>query len=524
MGTDLEPTPAERKLIDAAKSGDVANYQVGEKEADDPANGEKWGDERTLRAAIIYALCVGTRPEWKVHAKGVQAIGARIVGDLDFEAATLRVPLVLVGCLIDEPITLLDARTRTLSFAGSHCRSISADGIAVEGDVFLREGFTAKGGVRLLGADINGDLSCVGARFENLGDKALSADGLVTKGSVFLSGGFVAEGEVRMLGATIGGDLICIGARFENPGGRALHADRLVTKRGVFLREGFSAKGEVRLLGADIGGNLSCVGARFENPGGDALNAENMRVNGALFWRELAAPPEGRVNFGHARVGQLVDDEGSWPASGNLILDGFVYGAIGGAAPRTALERLRWLQLQPEEPVVRRQPYEQLVRVLRQMGREEDAREIAIAKQKVIRKSDEAGWLRSLWMGFLGITIGYGHKPWRALLFMAFFLVLGAAVFSVAHDRQVMVPSKVQVLDPTPYIKCTKSYPCLQPIVYSLDAFLPIVDLHQEKYWLPDVSKNYGWLYRVYLWLHIIFGWILTTVLVAGLTGLVKKD
>ena len=53
---------------------------------------------------------------------------------------------------------------------------------------------------------------------------------------------------------------------------------------------------------------------------------------------------------------------------------------------------------------------------------------------------------------------------------------------------------------------------------------LPIVDLHQEKYWLPDARKDYGWLYQAYLWLHIIFGWILTTVLVAGLTGLVKKD
>ena len=60
--------------------------------------------------------------------------------------------------------------------------------------------------------------------------------------------------------------------------------------------------------------------------------------------------------------------------------------------------------------------------------------------------------------------------------------------------------------------------------MYSVDAFVPIIDLHQEKYWLPDVRKGYGWLYRAYLWLHISFGWILTTVLVVGLTGLVKKD
>ena len=303
--------------------------------------------------------------------------------------------------------------------------------------------------------------------------------------------------------------------------------DGLVTKGNVFLSNGFVAKGEVRLLGADIGQNLECHGARFENPGSYALSAENMQVGGALMWRQLAELPKGRVNFGHGKVEQLVDDKGSWPAPGNLLLDGLVYGSIAGGAPKTASERLEWLELQPQEPVIRRQPYEQLVRVLRKMGYEKDAREIAIAKQEAIRKSDETGWLRSLWMGFLRITIRYGHKPWRALIFMAFFLVLGSIVFSVAHEGHIMVPSKVQVLDPTPYIKCTKSsksYPCLQPIIYSFDAFLPIIDLHQEKYWLPDVRKKYGWLYRAYLWLHISFGWILTTVLVAGLTGLVKKD
>ncbi len=49
----------------------------------------------------------------KPHEISIQAHGARIVGHLDFEAATLRVRLGLVYCLIDEPIALLDARIRT---------------------------------------------------------------------------------------------------------------------------------------------------------------------------------------------------------------------------------------------------------------------------------------------------------------------------------------------------------------------------------------------------------------------------
>ncbi len=524
MTVELEPTPAEQKLIDAAARGEIADYRVGDEEADDPANGANWGDERTLRAEIIYALCVGTEPEWKAHAKGVWVWGARIVDNLDFDAATLHVPLGLIYCHIDERITLRDARTRSLAFQGSHCKGISADRLAVEGSVFLRDGFHAKGEVRLVNADIGGNLDCVGARFENPEGYALNAAGLVNKGYVYLRDGFSATGKVMLLGADIGGNLECVGARFENPKGKALIADLLVTNGNVILGEGFHAKGEVRLVNADIGGNLECNGARFENPDGIALIAENMRVSGALLCHDLVKQPEGSVNFGHARVEQLFDDEGSWPGPGNLVLDGFVYGAIAGSAPRTAAERLRWLQLQPNEPVVRRQPYEQLVRVLRQMGYEQDASEIAIAKQEAIRKSDESGWLRSFWMGFLGITIGYGHKPWRALLFMAFFMVFGAVVFDDAHRHKIMVPSQVQVSDPTPYQMCAKSYPCLQPFVYSVDTFLPIVDLHQEKYWRPDENTIDGRLHRVYLWLHIMFGWLLSTVLVAGLTGLVKKD
>ena len=111
--------------------------------------------------------------------------------------------------------------------------------------------------------------------------KALNADRLKTAGGVFLSDGFRAEGEVRLLGADIGGNLECTGATFSNPKGEALSADGLKVKGSVLLCDGFHAEGEVRLLGADIGGNLECINATFNNPKGDALSAEGMQVNGS---------------------------------------------------------------------------------------------------------------------------------------------------------------------------------------------------------------------------------------------------
>ena len=124
MAEDLHPTPAEQKLIDAAAKGETADYRVGDKQADDPANGADWGEDRTLRAEILYDLCTGARPEWKLRAKGIRAVGARITGLLDFQGAEVNAPLILAVCppgSCARPATSCDrppARTRpTLKLA-----------------------------------------------------------------------------------------------------------------------------------------------------------------------------------------------------------------------------------------------------------------------------------------------------------------------------------------------------------------------------------------------------------------------
>ena len=61
--------------------------------------------------------------------------------------------------------------------------------------------------------------------------------------------------------------------------------------------------------------------------------------------------------------------------------------------------------------------------------------------------------------------------------------------------------------------------------VYSLDTFLPIVNLHQEEHWLPDATSSWGKALRAYLWFHILMGWALTTLGIAGATSrLVRRE
>jgi hypothetical protein len=81
-----------------------------------------------------------------------------------------------------------------------------------------------------------------------------------------------------------------------------------------------------------------------------------------------------------------------------------------------------------------------------------------------------------------------------------------------------------------------ESYEELHPLLYSIDAFFPFVNLHQEHYWWPDshASREYvlfgrrltlsGRALRYYLWFEIGAGWLLSAVFLAGVTGLLRSD
>jgi hypothetical protein len=68
------------------------------------------------------------------------------------------------------------------------------------------------------------------------------------------------------------------------------------------------------------------------------------------------------------------------------------------------------------------------------------------------------------------------------------------------------------------------TYPKFNNWVYSVDTFVPFVNLHQEEYWLPDASRPRGWFFRGYIWIHIILGWVFSTLAALSLTGIVRKE
>jgi hypothetical protein len=611
---------AELKLLRAAPKGEVAwcgPNALDIDPANDPAKADEWGPGREIRADLIRWLCKDRDAATAVDPTGIQVHAARITGGLHLSYVSVLFPLSLCRCRLTDNANLISADLPALDLAGSWARSVTADGAHVRGAVFLnngfraegevrllgaqiggdldcrrgtfknpgkgalsshnakvqggiylREGFSAEGAVGLLGAQIGGDLDCSGGTFKNPGGNALTADGANVKGSVVLREGFRAEGEVRLLGAQIGINLDCSGGTFKNPGGNALTADGANVKGSVVLREGFRAEGAVRLLGAQIGGDLACRGGIFRNPGKDALcadganvkgevflsdrlsaegevrllgaqiegdldcrggrlsevTAQNAAISGTLFWQGVEATSLDLIN---ASAGSLVDDEKSWPAKGNLFLDGFVYGHISGNRPRDAKTRLRWLALQPE---FKPQPYNQLARVLREAGHARGARRVLYEMESRRRKAEDQGLFSRLMSRAFKTTLGYGYYPHRiAVGGLVFLITMGWWLFRQGYFAGAVVPT-----DRDAYY-CIRThgrppdhYQPFTAFIYSLENSVPLFNLGQKDLWTADPSprgsRRWADFLRAFRWCQIVFGWLFSTLFVAGVTGVVRKE
>ena len=176
------------------------------------------------------------------------------------------------------------------------------------------------------------------------------------------------------------------------------------------------------------------------------------------------------------------------------------------------------------------------------MGRDDGAIQVRIAKEIAQRRFGHESLPQRAWSLMMQYTIGFGYAPLRALWWIAGFVGLGTMLFGWGYRMRIITPTEeaayrefVASGDAPPH------YPVFNPLVYSLENFLPVVELHQDKYWRPNPrhrvsaqSHTQGRaarsklspsrLLRWYLWLHILAGWTITPLLFAGLSGLVRPD
>jgi hypothetical protein len=84
------------------------------------------------------------------------------------------------------------------------------------------------------------------------------------------------------------------------------------------------------------------------------------------------------------------------------------------------------------------------------------------ARERIQRQSKTL--LTQAWGLLQDVTVGYGYKPWRALVWLALLLAAGSITFAIA---------------PPPPLQASAA-PHFNPVVYTLDLLLPVVDLGQS--------------------------------------------
>ena len=474
--------------------------------------------------------------------------------------------------------------------------AINAENTFVNGHAFLcddRKGnkFYSKGQVNLANIKINGNLDCTEATFEapnpkkdNISPpKALNFNFSKITGNVWLNEKFKAIGEVCFIGANIGGSLYCNDAKFYNLSGRAIHAKMIEVGKDVFLdkisnqldseENGFCAHGEVKFSGGKIAGQLRCEGAEFNEPcvkrseyyndPHAAFLAKGLKVKGPLFLTNLKV--KGVIDLTDATINgrfELLNIKGSneddvfriilksayarefqdniekWPKkNAYIVTKHFKYDILNQkyfkSDIKTNIKHRIEKGFLPQEDSFFHQPYLQMAKVLKNEGFEKEAKWLKIKMNDTKRKSHIKNRIKA-WLWIKKVLIGYGYKPVKALPWALGVWIIGVLIFSYGYStHQIKPPSKFAWENTNPpYEKPYKYYPEFNPLIYSLDVFLPIVNLGQQEYWRPK-SKNIvclkwfristSWL-LCYVDFEILFGWFLSSMLIIDVSGLIKQD
>jgi hypothetical protein len=522
--------------------------------SNDPANAAKWDHQREIRADLIRWIFVDRNAAQLIDPVGVRAMGARVVGKLDMVDVRQPFGLWLVRSEIPEIMSFDFADLLALVFTGSHTAGISAPGVHLHNGAYLDQGFQSSAQVFFGNSRIDSDFTCVGGHFNHdpkpggapwdSEKPALFLGVARVQGPIWLSYGFSANGAVDINGVTCAASVFCTGGTFSNPGNNALNATNANVAGWVSLASqdkwgGMIADGMVHFETATIGGVFLADGAKFLGRPDEShgLSATSMDLKGVFLWTNITLENGAILDLRGSSSNGVFDDQGSWPLAGHLGLDGYSYRDFYGG-PTDARSRLRWVGLasgpRPSWFKVpagfHPQPYRELANVLRERGDDAGATTVLIAEEDA--RYSQYGTLGRSWGRFLRYTIGYGHRPLLAVFWSFVVVVAGWIVVAIAKRAGVMRLTWPETTPPPGGDTITS----LHPLLYSLDVFLPFVDLHQEHYWWPDDAATgncsilgyrfrvHGAVLRYYLWLQIIAGWLLSAIFIAGVTGLLRND
>lgn len=191
------------------------------------------------------------------------------------------------------------------------------------------------------------------------------------------------------------------------------------------------------------------------------------------------------------------------------------------------------------------QPYLHLAKTYRSAGYRSAARNILVRLERNETRYSDIGVIVMLWRWILDLTVQYGHALLRPIIILAVWAIVSATIFQISYDRNKIVPFK----EPTEIAGKPKPRPVpeFNSLVFAIDTLLPIVDLNQKKNWTVNPLSSTGvrepagamtmaqalcWVWRqipefgsaALLLFNTFFGWLMTTLFVAGVSGLIRTN
>jgi hypothetical protein len=418
----------------------------------------------------------------KVELNGLNMAGATIGSDLVICGTRVKGKLNMGGLSVGLDLVLYCDRTGPES----------SPGVTEFGEISMRS-VKVGGRLQMRNIIVNGKL--------NMDDLSISQQSEIKGGSKFL--------EIQMIGATVGAQLDLISIKVE----KNLEMQSIRVCQNIFIRNS-DFGGRVSLIDSTIDGSLMISSNNFTHLdlGGTNIRAELQIGEDGIFGQERKINKwtgKSCLNLSNVKAGSVSDGgEDSWPEK--IDFDGLIYSGLGRGARGDVNNNdinkrddgwyVRWLL---KEDPFSSQPYYQLAEVLSKAGRSEISNGILYAAKERERALAFKKGLWSKWFGLsmLNWTIGYGYgaRYFRSLIWVIALIIIGILVVGTVETGAMRHASM------------------LDKFGFSLDTLIPVIKFN-DKYKLDF----HGW-QLLYFYCHKIMGFILSSFVVAGLSGITKE-
>lgn len=515
---------------------------------------------------------------------GVQAIGSELgrqfdaqfsaLGDtagvsINLDQAGVAGPVLLSDSVITGAISL--ARTSVTGPVVAERAEVTSD----SGVALCLDGATV-GGIALSQCDIVGQITGAemgcrtsaefsGSKVRTPGAGAIQLERSTIGGDLVLSG-TAADGKISLTGTTIGGSLIGAECVISHHGGPCLELDAVKVARDVSLSSCRCAT-SVSASSISCGGRLDICSSSIDGEGPWSLFLYGARVEQGLDLRNLVASSpvdvqRSIITGGVALGGTQITSRGSAgmvlaqsridtldlrlqsPALsldlrgctigtlflGNSLAEwyplwdatGFSVEDFRGVGTDSLKPYVRWLN-DAKGVALSTQPWHEIADWFERVGNPSSAKRLRFAAAARLTSAMPA-WTRPVRWLYL-ISAGYGYYPlfallWFALLWMGTLLMVQGSLAAFHPTGALPAAATAGVVSAATPCLNLGGYPCFDPIAYTNGVVSPVGWLHPYPWSPTDAAFSYV------MWASSAArttGWALSAVLLAGISGLLKK-